>query len=280
MKEITYLSSDEIKEEELKILKAFKRFCEAEELSFSLCGGTLLGAARHQSFIPWDDDIDVAMPRPEYERLISLSDKLCRSTGYNLIGYCGIAPIQAPLLKVVNPCIAVKSDYEFFDSEIWIDIIPIDGLPEDASKFANIYRCATLLRHALYLATSSPRHGRNYFRRASKLILGPVVRFPCVMQAIACCLNNYGKRIPYGSTSYVGAVTWGAYGVGEAMNIDEFEKQESLKFVDEFFPVPFCWKTYLTGVYGDYMQLPPEDKRINHAILAWRIDEYGKEGSR
>lgn len=267
---MSFLTSTEVKEEELSILRSFDSFCASRGLSYSLCGGTLLGAVRHKGFIPWDDDIDVAMPRPAYDGLIRLADEFQKYSDYCIQGYCGVPLKDSPILKVVNPTVCVKGELEHYESNLWIDVVPVDGLPESVGEVSRIYSRAGRARMLLFLASASSEHGRNVIRKMVKRVLGPVARIPVLMRLLARRLNEIGKTVPYGSTPYVGAVTWGMYGAGERMLFEEFDKKVPLEFEGEKYPCPSCWDGYLSGIYGDYMTPPEESKRTSHNIVAWR----------
>ena len=129
------LSQDEIKDGEVSILRAFHEFCENNHLVYSLAYGTLIGAVRHKGFIPWDDDIDVVMPRPDYERFIGLAvsgvfPEGCRVQATEVDGF-----IQS-FAKVIDPSISVKSGRNRSETKewLWIDVFPIDGLPEQKKQ--------------------------------------------------------------------------------------------------------------------------------------------------
>ncbi len=264
-----FLTTDEVKSGELTILKAFANYCEQQDLSYSLCGGTLLGAVRHKGFIPWDDDIDVVMPRPDYDRLCRLADDFFLNTGFSLLGYCGVDPLDSPLLKAADTSICVDASMEYYPSYLWVDVFPVDGLPD--GDLTSLYNKVNALRTRLFLASSSSNTGSSLLRKYIKKMFGPIARIPFIKRSLARALNNYGKKVPYGSTMRVGGVTWGMYGPGEAMPLEGFEEKEMLEFEGVKFPCPSCWDEYLTGIYGDYMQLPPEDKRQTHGLKAWRV---------
>lgn len=125
------LNKKEIQNIELNILLEFSKFCNENKLRYYLVGGTLLGAIRHKGFIPWDDDIDVCMPRPDYELFISNfhSDNSCLKLCCNKFGN-----LKAPFAKlkdtrtiVVNDILVNDND---IDTNLWIDIFPVDGLPD------------------------------------------------------------------------------------------------------------------------------------------------------
>ena len=85
-------------------------------------------------------------------------------------------------------------------------------------------------------------------------------------------LDALARSVPYGSTGYVGVLTWGLYGVGERMAIEAFENKVDVEFEGHALPAMSCWKEYLTSIYGDYMQLPPEEERKTHRFEAWKIE--------
>lgn len=82
-------------------------------------------------------------------------------------------------------------------------------------------------------------------------------------------IENISARYPYNQCDYVGAVTWGLYGIGERMRKDEFERYTTVEFEGHYFKAFSCWDSYLRGLYGNYMELPPENKRHTHKINAW-----------
>ncbi len=90
-----YLSPEALKFDMLRMLVSFRDFCEAEGLRYSLCGGPLLGAIRHRGFIPWDDDIDVCMPRPDYERFLGFAAGLKDTSNMGFGDYCGLSLREA-----------------------------------------------------------------------------------------------------------------------------------------------------------------------------------------
>lgn len=265
------LGLEEVKAGELAILRSLDSFCGARGLSYSLCGGTLLGAVRHGGFIPWDDDVDIAMPRPAYDGLIRLAGEFRERTGYRVEGYLGVPLEESPLLKVVDPAVRVKGEMEHYESNLWVDVVPVDGLPESAGEVSRIYSRAGRARTLLFLAGASSERGRNAVRRAVKRAFGPVARIPAVKRMLARRLNEIGKAVPYGSTPYVGAVTWGMYGAGERMPLGAFDEKVRMGFEGEPLPCPSCWDEYLRGIYGDYMTPPEEGKRASHGITAWRV---------
>ena len=120
---MNYLSPEEIKSSQLKILDYFVKVCEGNNLRYYLCGGTLLGAIRHKGFIPWDDDIDVFMPRPDYNALL----KLELQPPFQLRYFAKKNSLQ-PFIKIVDNSTMAKEKNSSLPTAIWIDVFPIDGL--------------------------------------------------------------------------------------------------------------------------------------------------------
>lgn len=125
------LSSEEIKQIELNLLLKLDEICKKYKLRYYLCGGTLLGAVRHKGFIPWDDDIDVLMPREDFEKLLRLEKAETRYGGKDCFLKSGNSIY--PFIKLINTNTVLKEKYlsEEFTTGIWIDIFPLDGMPDD-----------------------------------------------------------------------------------------------------------------------------------------------------
>lgn len=261
------LNISEIKKIELAILLEFDKFCKKNNLKYYLAGGTLLGAIRHKGFIPWDDDIDVCMPRKDYEKF--LATYKC-SNGIYEIKSNRYNNIFVPFSKLVNLRTVSKTLYNkgSMDSNIWIDIFPVDGLPSDINLVEKIYNMCSLYRILLLLCNAELGEGRSTFRKYIKYLLKPLA----ILYGKNRCINNIekiAKQYKYDDSDWVGIVAWGLYGTGERMQKNEFEKTVEVEFEGYKFPAFSCWDSYLRGLYGDYMTLPPVEKRKTHDITAY-----------
>ncbi|WP_173669504.1 LicD family protein [Sharpea azabuensis] len=267
------LSSEEIKKIELNILLEFKKICDDNNLRFNLSGGTLLGAVRHKGFIPWDDDIDVCMPRPDYEKLFEISKDSNGMLNEHLeLASCVNGKNDYPYAKIFDTRTHLNQKYRNDGNSLWIDIMPVDGLPEDFEATKNIYKKVKRYRDLLALCNANPKEGKTKFKKFFKRFVIPFVK---IRGAKYYCnqIEKIAKAIPYGSTQYVGAITWGLYGPkGEKMRIDEYQEKALVDFEGYKMPTYSCYKNYLTNMYGDYMQLPPVEKRVTHDMEAY-IDE-------
>lgn len=265
------LSAIEIKRYELDILLSFQDSCKKKGLKFYLSGGTLLGAIRHKGFIPWDDDIDVCMPRNDYEKLLRVynNDKekyQLRSVELN--------NFTAPYAKLVDTNTIVESQYteDENNSHLWVDIFPVDALPENIKEVEKIYSKCSLYRQIFALADAKLGEGKSSFRRYAKYLLKPLAK----LYGKARCVKHIeriAQRYSYENSKYVGAITWGLYGAGERMLKSEFERMVMVEFEGHQFPTFSCWDSYLKGLYGDYMKLPPVEKRQTHDMKVYIKEE-------
>lgn len=266
------LKNNQIKRLELEILLNFDEFCKKNKLRYYLSGGTLLGSIRHKGFIPWDDDIDVCMPRKDYEKLIEIfpdvyKDKyILRAIKKNNFGY--------PFIKIVNNKTKINCEYveNKFENSLWIDIFPVDGLPKNEDKLKKIYASVNFYRKLLSLNFARMNKGTTVWKKIFKpfaIIIAKIIGVNFCIKKIEDIASTYD----YDKSNYVGAITWGLYGVGERMKKSEFEKIVYVDFEGYKFPTFSCWDSYLKGLYGNYMQLPPIEKRKNHEIEAYYIGD-------
>lgn len=264
------LTKKEIKEIDLKILLYFDSFCKKNKLRYYLSGGTLLGAIRHKGFIPWDDDIDVCMPRDDYEKLIKIYNNNGRfflmskeKNGYVL-----------PISKIIDKKTKIKNKFlpESIGNSLWIDIIPIDGLPENTKTICKIYKKISLYRLLLMLSLIKNYSSKNSFKKFFKVI---IIYFSKLIGSKYWSdkIDNISRIYKYNSSKYVGAVGWGLYGIGECMKKSEFEKVVYVEFEGYKFPTFSCWDSYLKGLYKNYMELPPIEKRKTHDMEAYYIGD-------
>ena len=264
------LTLKEIKNIELSILISFDRFCKENSLTYYLAGGTLLGAIRHKGFIPWDDDIDVCMPRKDYNYFIRNFD------GHRKLKVLSnvLNNFSSPFTKIVRTDTKLVKQFnsEIIDEGLWIDVLPVDGLPENLEIVCEIYDRCDFFRKVYGLTTCKLGEGKTTFRKYAKYLLKPLAK----LYGKQRCIDNIEKiaaKYPYDGCKYVGIVTWGLYGAGERMLKSEFEEPIEVEFEGHKFPAFSCWDSYLKGLYGDYMQLPPVEKRKTHDMVAYLIEE-------
>lgn len=258
----------EMRRAQIEMLDALAAYCDAHGLTYYLSGGTLLGAVRHKGYIPWDDDIDVNMPRPDCDRLIEL-------TGGHLNDHIEIAapfgPIQHGtsfprlcdtryILHSASP--DGKSSYY---TNLFIDIFPIEGLPTEWDKVKRHYTIAKSLVVLRKLA---------YFRG---IPISPQVNLATILRHIAhpfCKLTGYkiwnrlllkhAMKYKYDECPYVGVVTSCMHTLEEYIEREGYGTPRKVEFEGKLYNAPANTEKYLTNLYGDYMQLPPEDKRVAH----------------
>lgn len=261
------LDSKQIKKIELNILNQFDLFCKEHNIQYYLSGGTLLGAVRHKGFIPWDDDIDVCLSRKDYDWLVH--NFTCPS-GYLTMQSMKLNNFEAPFSKLVDNRTIVKQMYAKSDmnGHLWIDIFPVDGLPENLAEVKCIYSKCDFYRRILLLADARIGEGKTTFRKYGKYILKPLANL-YGKKRCAEKIEIIARKHSYEDCDYVGAITWGIYGVGERMRKEEFERVVKVEFEGRIFDTFSCWDSYLKGLYGNYMKLPPVGKRKTHDMDVW-----------
>lgn len=276
MNDSKVLSADEVKRQELNILLQFDSFAKENGFQYSLCGGTLLGAIRHKGFIPWDDDIDVMVPRPDYDRIIEFAKEhgsigSFRFTGFEIDGF------PMPFIKMTDSRIAVK-DHATRDDiplNLWIDIFPLDGITSQEDKFPAIYRKSyfykALIKTGNYKFVGA---GKTRAKRIARMVATPFVEVFNLNTYAEKRLIKLAKSGPhYSEAKWVGEIVWGPYGIKEYFRKSLFERTVPVEFEGHFFPALQGWDEHLRSVYGDYMKIPPENERVNHGLKAWRVGE-------
>lgn len=250
----------------LNIMLVFKKFCEKENLRYSLGGGSVLGAVRHHGFIPWDDDVDIVMPRPDYEKMLDLFEKQNNQLSDSLKIISDRNPQNAfPFTKLVDTNIELEQKYVENNGiqNLWVDIFPIDGVPSDPKAASKFLKKVRFYRHGLTLSMASKGEGKSRLKRIIKPFIIPFFK-AYGTKNWKNKVNTLARTYPYCKSDYVCNVVWEVYGDSEIMKRDQFENLIDADFEGHKFKIMANWDEYLTNLYGDYMQLPPENERETH----------------
>ena len=241
-------------------------FCEKENITMCLAGGTLLGAIRHKGFIPWDDDIDVMILRDEYDDLICKLEQL-QDPRYQIVAK-NRDGIPLPYAKLIDKTVVLQHDTNRIDANdnLWIDIFPVDGFPENQQAIKLSCHYALFLKNGYNVARSETISARTFFAKILKLLFWLPAKLFGVNRWLLK-INEHCRKIKIESTGNIGVVYPGL--LRECMPKDEWIRFVNVQFEGKTFHAPGCWEYYLKKLYGDYMKLPPENKRIIHSFCAY-----------
>jgi lipopolysaccharide cholinephosphotransferase len=264
------LNVEEIKEEQLKILKDIHQFCEANQLNYFLSCGTLLGAVRHLGYIPWDDDIDIMMPRPDYDKFITLYGQTQYS--YQVADISIDQSYPYPFAKAYNPQTSlVEYSTVKYDIGINVDIFPIDGLPENGKKRKTHLKKMILLKIIRNIKATKYNCNRTIIKTLFLIFLKIML---CVFpyKKIVIGIDKLSRKYNYADSKYVSSLYFGE-SIDRYFQKSIFEEFTCHEFEGSFFRIPLHYDLFLTAIYGDYMQLPPVEKRKTHHIYtAYRVN--------
>ena len=260
MKRIEEIS--EIKRIQLDILSHVDCFCREYGIKYFLSGGTAIGAVRHKGYIPWDDDIDIMMLRADYDRFIYSYIENDKSV-FKLHAPEFDRNYFVPFVKIDNSLTIIEENVNTRSSMgINIDVFPIDELPEDPDYQTRIYRRVGYLMKIYYLKQIEFNRKRSFVKNVI-LGIGRLLLVPIPLKKITRMISDYPKGFSFPDSKYCGAVVWG-YGKREINLRSNFDDVLYCDFEQFKFPLPIGYDNYLRSVYGDYMKLPPEEKRVSH----------------
>lgn len=257
----------EQKEIQKEILNEIVTFCEENGIRYFLAYGTLLGAIRHKGYIPWDDDIDIHMPRPDYEKFITLYNKKSNSR-YQVISHELDRRYKVPFAKIYRKDTIVT---EFFYKQstfgVYVDIFPLDGIK---SKW-QAYICGQCIRF-MYIKTMIFCN-RQTFARKTRLFITKLILLPFSSHFILRNMRNIATKHNYEKCDRI--CSFGSRtAMREILPREVYDDYTTVTFEGYEYRAPKGYEKYLTSKYGDYMQLPPEEQRVStHDSQAWYLKE-------
>ena len=260
MKELTL---EECKQISLAILIDIADYCDKHGITYFLAVGTLLGAIRHQGFIPWDDDIDIMMPRPDYIRLLKEYD-----------GKYRILKPEAGLLyyaKAYDPTtVKYEADTDYRKNKaigVDIDIFPLDGIVNDQEVIDKLYKKECFLEMLLRLSNQPIFLRKNPLKAINRIV-------PRIIGSrnIVKMIEKNAMTYDYDTSDYVIRMRWSPNGFTGALPKSVFEKSTAM-FEGHEFCIPTGYDEFLTAFFGDYMRIPDEDERVTHKFKCYRIEE-------
>ncbi len=260
----------------LLILREIDRVCRKNSIKYSLIGGSMLGAVRHKGFIPWDDDLDVGMMRSEYERFIAacaadLDSRFELQTNENDPNYVyGFAKI---LLKDTY-LLQYGHERTKHRKGIYVDVFPYDYIPADPKLRKRQSRKNYILTRMLRRKFGSRDERKWGVKEKVAFALVDFANLFISQEKLVRKLNKNMTEYAAKPTKEVSNMS-GFYGYAkETVPAAYFDSFTYLTFVDGQFPVVSEYDAFLTSYYGDYMQLPPEDKRRTHGFRRLDFGPY------
>ena len=239
----------EVQSIELEMMKFIDELCRGNNLKYYLAYGTLIGAVRHKGFIPWDDDIDIIMPRPDYEKLIKLMEG--DKKNYSLVCVEKNKDYNYPWAKMVDTRTKLIELGKHQEEEIgiWIDIFPVDGLGNDKDKAVELAKKMIVQKYRIWTMHAFKNKG----------IKGRIMNI-IGRQRFNKLMLHYAKKNNFYNSQIVGCIA--GWDLDELTKGEYYHETCEVDFEGCKFFAPKGYHELLTMWYGDYMKLPPEEERV------------------
>lgn len=269
-------SLKDIQKLEIDMLQEIDIFCRENSLIYYLAGGTLLGAVRHKGMIPWDNDIDISMPRKDYKIFLKTWNSKCRKNYYKTRVF-GENNYYLPFAKIEDKRTLLKQNNSLDAAKIgvFIDIFPIDAYGEDLEVGKKVLStientCGRITRSGAAFENKSIKENmKQLFWKIYYNVVGQEKAYNLVQQPL--------KNFDWDSSKYI-ASTFGLRREKELIEKKYFETTIELEFEGRQYLAPIGFDAYLKKMYGDYMKLPPEEKRVTpHEFDTYWLGEGDKK---
>ena len=264
---MTEFTLQELKDIELNLLCVFDAFCKKHNIQYFLSNGTLLGAVKYKGHIPWDDDLDIFVPREDYNHLLEVFKD---TEQYRLYAFERNSDYRYPFAKLCDMTTkkVEKGVISLVDLGVDIDIFPLDAWDSDIKKAR---REALRIRQQMFFLGLS-KTDKVYSRTRTKYIVKLFLRVYCKIVGSKYFVKNIiRKSTNQQDTKYLGCKAWCIYRDKEIIPAEVFSETIEVEFEGHKFPAPIGYDTYLRSLYGDYEKDPPKEKqKTHHRFRAYR----------
>ena len=277
MPEVKNTQNGELQKIQLNILREFDLFCREHNIKYYIIGGSAIGCVRHKGFIPWDDDIDVGLFRKDYDRFVELAHQKWNGK-IQIRNYKFTDDFYHCLTHVVDTSVTVIDHARIKPvyTNVWIDVNPLDGFPRFAIRRKLHYMHLRTIKTLIVLSKFEALFDMNKRRsKVEQFVISIIKKVNFAhhfdTKKLISKLENGLRKYDARKERYVGNFL-GRYKEKEIMPTEIFDETILMDFESLQVPVMKDYDTYLRNLYGDYMQLPPVEKRIGHSFEAyWKI---------
>ena len=262
----------------LEILEVFQDFCETHHLLFYFCGGCCIGTIRHKGFIPWDDDIDVFMPRKDYEKLSELWEKEMSQTQYRLCRDAKDVFLRSLLTYISDEeTTFIKERQSDLDIPhgVRLEVLPLDGCPD--GKWKRRKQLFWALFHQILMNQEPPTSKGKLAKWMGSVVLFLIPTWKLRYKAGKMAERKM-SRYDIADCQYITELCarW-QYMVNQYPK-EIFASAKYLEFEGKLRPVPVGYDTYLSMAFGDYMSMPPKEDQIpKHDAIKVDLEKSYKE---
>ena len=262
-----FLSITEEQQAELEVMKELHSYCVKHGLKYVLGYGTLLGAVRHQGFIPWDNDMDILMPRSDVEKLVELNKTEPIGHNIRLFHYTTDNNYHYPIVRACNMKTIVQPTYlreQIDDMGVWVDVFPLDGISRPKLIFQKPLRnfYLKMMNATMYVPESESGKKEKLRSFIIRHMPDKNHKYERHLSSV-CAWSKYEKA----KTVCVICEEEPPF-EKQLMDREDVENPMLAPYEDAEFFIPRNADKYLTLQYGDYMQLPPEEDRMTHSICS------------